>query len=597
LFELLCHRSLTIKVEKNMKKIALLVAFLLQIFTLSAQQFHVEKSAEFEEPDFGWNKLLQLKNGNTFYFHSTRKNGIEVTVYNKQRKQIASHTLESNLWDVSKMKQSKIVGLHEINGQPVLFIMQGDGRIPALYRMLINPNTGARMGEAKLGELPKVSLLAGYQIAFGNADIPDIIVEKDPNSDCYAVIYFDGLAHDRNDRIKVVHYDGSHKVLNTALYDAPQGKYKSLRYIGATVDGNKRVFITTYGFNGKADEDAEPAVIISRINAGETKFTHSVIKVSNDFNNTKSVMLYNHNTNKIVLMTVTYHDSGPMGHTVKWDNDPIGYYSKKEVSCITLLSLVNPESLKLESTKPAMAAKVDAYGKQNIDKDYEFDGVPQNMVLNKDNTMTILMEDLTNVEQRHNYVGQKNSTFTGNKYATGNHIEHGHASVKSYLGPVGVSELSASGDEINGYAIAKKQQASGTLPILYMAGRSNGVFQYPQTVGSGSNDNQFLSYDYIYTGKNRYVIFNDMPSNSEKDEDEEKRKTVTNISKTNTMCCQLNDPKIDKSFLFGKPEGGSASTYCYIQSSDFNKDLNVYATLIEERDGKSRCNGQNSWFF
>jgi hypothetical protein len=286
-----------------MKKITLFAVFLLHICTLTAQQFHVEKSAEFDEPDFGWNKLLQLKNGNTFYFHSTRKDGIEVTVYDKQRKQTASQTLESNLWDVGKMKQSKIVGLHEINGQPVLFVVQGDDRQPTLYRMQINPNTGAKMGEAKLGALPKIGLLAGYKIAFGGADIPDIIVEKDPNSDCYAVIYFDGLAHDRKDRIKVVHYDGSNKVLTTALYDSPQGKYKSLRYIGASVDGAKRVFIATYGFNGNAKDDANPAVIVSKVNAGETKFTHSQIKVSKDFNDTKSVMLYNHSTNKVVLMT------------------------------------------------------------------------------------------------------------------------------------------------------------------------------------------------------------------------------------------------------------------------------------------------------
>ena len=68
-----------------MKSIIFFVLLSLQVGTLTAQ-YHVEKSAEFDEPDFGWNKLLQLKNGNTFYFHSTKKDGMEVTVYNKQRK-------------------------------------------------------------------------------------------------------------------------------------------------------------------------------------------------------------------------------------------------------------------------------------------------------------------------------------------------------------------------------------------------------------------------------------------------------------------------------------------------------------------------------
>ena len=81
------------------------------------------------------------------------------------------------------MKQSKIVGLYEINGEPVIFIVQADEREPTLYRMCINANTGAKRNEAKMGSLPKIGAFAGYALVFGNVDAPDIIVEKDPNSD------------------------------------------------------------------------------------------------------------------------------------------------------------------------------------------------------------------------------------------------------------------------------------------------------------------------------------------------------------------------------------------------------------------------------
>ena len=555
-----------------MKKV-LSVVFVLffSAATLVAQQFHIEKSVEFDEPEYGWNKLLQLKNGNTFFFHSTKKDGIEVTVYNKQRKQIASRTLESNLWDISKMKQSKIVGLYEINGEPVIFIVQADDREPTLYRMRINPNTGAKLNEAKLGNLPKIGAFAGYALAFGNVDAPDIIVEKDPNSNCYAVIYFDGFAHESNERIKVVHYDGTHKVLNTAFYDSPGGKFKYLRYIGSVVDSDKRVFIATYGYNGKADQDTDPSVIVSRINAGEKKFTHTLIKVSDDFNDTKSVMIYNHNTNKLQLLTVSYAKSGNIDWGgVVWSSVGFDYYKKKELSCITLLNYIDPESLKLNSTKPVYGGKIDDYGKQNIDKDYEYDGVPLDMVLNKDNTTTVLLEDVTNTTSRRNMGGGVGVT-----------------SHKTLLGPAGISELSESGDELSGYAINKKQQAEGTLPVLYMAGRSKGLFAYPTSAAHKSNNNEFLSYDYIYTDKGHYVIFNDLPANADKDEDEEKRKTVSSVSKTNTMCYKLNNPKMDKFYLFGDPAENS-STFCYIESSDYNKDLNTYATMIVERDGRDK---------
>ena len=36
------------------------------------------------------------------------------------------------------------------------------------------------MGEAKLGALQKLACSRVTQIVFGNADIPDIVVEKDP---------------------------------------------------------------------------------------------------------------------------------------------------------------------------------------------------------------------------------------------------------------------------------------------------------------------------------------------------------------------------------------------------------------------------------
>ena len=109
--------------------------------------------------------------------------------------------------------------------------------------------------------------------------------------------------------------------------------------------------------------------------------------------------------------------------------------------------------------------KIDSYDKQNIDTEYEYDGVPQNMVLNKDNTTTILMEDLIHITKK------------SGMYDSVGHMNHAQVTtLKTELDPVGISELSDAGEELNGYAINKKQQAEGNLPILCMAGRSKGGF-------------------------------------------------------------------------------------------------------------------------
>ena len=185
------------------------------------------------------------------------------------------------------------------------------------------------------------------------------------------------------------------------------------------------------------------------------------------------------------------------------------------------------------------------------------------------------MEELANVKKSHGHTGLPGSSHLANMTYT------------TELGPVGVSELSDTGAELHGYAISKLQQAQGTLPVLYMSGRSKGLFTYPQSFSHKSNDNEFLSYDYINASNGRYVIFNDLPKNSDKDEEEENRKMVKSVSSTNTICYKLNEPKMDKFFLFGEPDDKHSSTYCYIESSDYNKDINTYATMIVERDGRS----------
>jgi hypothetical protein len=540
-----------------MKKfVFILLAFAAGILGLSAQQFHIEKSAAFDEPDYGWNKLLQLKNGNTFFFHSTRKDGIEVTVYNKQRKQIASRTLESGLWDVSKMKQSRIVGLYEINGEPIIFVMQAEDWQPTLYRMRINPNTGAIVNEAKLGHLPKITAAMNFATVYGHLDPSDIIVEKDPNSDCYTTIFFNTQAHDRSERIKVVHYDGTHKIIGQSFYESPNHAFKYLRYIGSVVDGNKRVYLTTYGYNTRSGE-ANSKVIVSRLSAGDTGFVHKILDFSDDFDDTKSVMLYNHASNKIQLLTLSYSES--KHHLLGNKTDNL-YFS--------ILSFIDPETLSLIDAKPFVGAKVNAYGKTNIDKDYEFNGMPQNMILNKDNTTTVLSEEIKIIERTSG---------------------HTHT-IKTLLGPAGVTELSDAGVELSGYAVSKQQQGVGEYPTLYMSGRSKGQFKYFRQVTSWGhgNNNEFLSYDYVNAEKGHYIIFNDLPGNSDRDEDDEKRKTVAYVSKTNTMCYKLNGQSMDKLYLFGEPKDDSKSTFCYIESSDYNKESNSYATMIVERDGRDK---------
>ncbi|MCD6011025.1 MAG: hypothetical protein K0Q79_887 [Flavipsychrobacter sp.] len=534
-----------------MKNILLFVALLATFSPVFAQQFKIEKSAGFEEPEYGWNRLLQLKNGNTLFFHAENKEGIIVVAYDKSRKEIARKTITSQLWSVRRLKTSIIASLCEINGEAVLFLLQD----PKLYRLRISSTTADVIKEDDLGSLPLSVPFGGFAVQFGNADPNNIIVEKDPTSDCYATIYFNGFAKDRSERIRVVHYNGSHTIINEAFYESPGGAFKYLRYIGCVVDGDKRVFVTTYGHNGKSD-DVAARVIVSSLKVGEKDFGHKLLNFSIDFNDTKSVMLYNRNNNKIQLLTLSQ-----TGRSSKF------FSSSTKTYFLTLLSYIDPETLDVTDVKVVQGQKVSEYAQSNIDAEYVYSGLPQHMVINKDNTTTILSEE----------------SRTVTTYRNGSVVQE-----RTFIGALGISELSDTGAELRGYAISKKQVTQSILPALYVAARSKGVYVPPTQYGLGStNVNQFMSFDYINAPNGRYILFNDLPVNYEKNESEKKRKTMSSVSESNTICFKLGDGKIDKFFLFGEPKDDQA-IFCYIQASDYNKDINTYATLLVERERRKK---------
>jgi len=153
------------------------------------------------------------------------------------------------------------------------------------------------------------------------------------------------------------------------------------------------------------------------------------------------------------------------------------------------------------------------------------------------------------------------------------------------MGGIGESELNPDGTEKSGYWIRKAQQADGLYEPLYISARTKGRWSF---LKGFADHNSYLSYDYINTDKNRYIIFNDDNKNFDKEEDEKKRKTVVKVNKLNTICYVLGGKGVNKSFLFGDPGDKSQSNSLHIDASDFDKSTGTYATIMVERDGRDR---------
>lgn len=552
------------------KTFILLFALIVSFGAVQAQTTSIEKSESFDEPNDGWNKLMQLKNGNTVFFHFSKKEGIEVTIYDKNRKQISSKTLESDMWEAKKMKVSQIEGLYEIKGQPVIFLQQIQDHTPILYRIVIDPQTGAKIKEDKIGELLQYKAFAGYALLFGGTDPNNSFVEKDPASDNYAVVYFNGFAHETNARIEVVHYDGDHKEINRAFFASPGGKFKYLRFIGLTVDGDRNLYLCTYGFNTGADKESR--IIVSRLRKGEKEFASNMLDFSEDFKDTKAVMHYNPSTKLLQILSITVTQK-----KAQFMRGLSTYY-------LSLMTYIDPETLKAVAVKPLEGKMVSADLIKNAGKEEAYSGVPQDMIINNDNTTTVLME-----EMRLEQVYSNNMSQIGKgKVNTGTML----VSEKTILDNIGVEELDQKGEELHGYGITKSQVASGYIPNLYLAQKGKGYWSYGNApIGhvvhggfsfAGGNTNAFMSFDYVNTDKARYILFNDAPKNIEKDATD-KRTAVQAVSNTHTMCYKLDNGKVTRSYLFGEPKDDNTNSFSYIEASNYQKETKTYATIVVER--------------
>src|SRR5947209_3478888 len=100
-----------------MKPIIYTLLFLLPAFTGFSQFKHLSESAPFEEPETGFAKVLQMKNGNTIYLHINIKEGIDIKIFDSLHRSKVSKMIEPKY---NRSKNKSIESVFEIAGNVVL---------------------------------------------------------------------------------------------------------------------------------------------------------------------------------------------------------------------------------------------------------------------------------------------------------------------------------------------------------------------------------------------------------------------------------------------------------------------------------------------
>ena len=525
-----------------MNKIIHVLLYLVCSPVFLTAQPKIERSEPFDEPaTVSYSKVLLLKSGNTAFI-TFDGDGIDVSLYNKERKVITTANLSSNKWNDESKKATAISGAYEINGEIVVFVQQSSEKSPTLYRMRISETTAKLVKEDVIGSTDHRKKF------FGDDFRSHLYVVKDTRSDCYAVIYYDNVEGSANEALKVIHFDGSHNVISTGRLTFTGKKTDDFLYLDAVVNENKNVFIATYY---DAPENESSHIYLSQLKVGETALTSKALDFTEDFKESTAQLIYNNNTNALQLLINAYSKSKRFKGTKVY---------------LSFLAFISPDNLGVTGVKEISNAMITEYGRNNLALESDYSGLPQEMVI-KGNKTIVVSEGMTSVI----YVSKSGGTSI----------------VATTMGDIGITEMSASATEERAYLLPRTMSASGDIKSLYLKDIGKGTWENRRSERLHGSSVQGYQFRYIVGEKSDYVVFNDYFKNIENVDKDKFRKSDWKESKINATYCVLRNGNVSKTFLFDKPTSKKNKNTCYMAAADQN-DQGVFATVMVSKKGKHR---------
>jgi len=516
-----------------MKKLLLLLVLTLVFNIVNAQFKLIAEGPAFKEPEEGFAKILQLKNGNTVFIHISVKEGMDTRIYNQAHQEIVTNHIDPSYDKLSA--GSSIEAVFEINGDVVLMVSKSESRTPVLYRIIIDGKTGAAKEDKQIAQLTKVNFFAGYAMAFGKVPQPYFFVRKDPHSDNYALVLFNTFESERSKRIEIISYGADNKETGRAFYASPDEKYKYINYVDMAVIGADKVSVLAYGYNtansgGKASE-----LILANLDKGATTVSFTELGFSQDLLVYHGICRYNPAIKSLVLLASTKENSKDEGYT-------------------PIMALVNPFDKKINRVNViSPSERLDQYSKKG------FRGLPQNLFINDDGTFTVVSEEMA--------------------------YRYTNYSVTTILGDLAVVNYTKTGEPSTDFLIRKSHFINGGLAPFYQSYREGTA----QRLGLGS---QFKSFTYLDGKTKSYILFNDTERNNEKLESGS-LVDIIGVSGCDGFYYPLtgSEPILKRDYVFGNPEGKKDHNLGLFSISDYDRNSNVYVTLeLSNQNGKKNVN-------
>jgi hypothetical protein len=519
-------------------------AFLLSLLCIVYLPIHAQfkiiaEGPKFEEPEEGFAKILQLKNGNTFYIHITPKDGINVRVYDANHKEKAVKTISPAYESLDK--KDEVRAIFEMNNDVVLFVNRDDDgdKLPRLHRLIFDGITGSLKKQQIIG----TGKYTWRDRPFTTDPIIFFNIRKDPNSDNYAVANYDETEKDNTKRIELVQYGSDHNEINRKFCVLPDEKGVPYFEDMVVLGKEKLAVMIDFYTKGSGKEKAQHKSMMAISEKGKPIY---FVEISgSDYG--RWMIKYNTVSKKILCFLIAAQRS-----------------TINKVEYGTLLFQTDPVT-KLVEPLPDLTHSENLHKgfKDIIEEKNTYQGLPQNIVVNDDGSFTILNEEMT-------IITSSNGNGTN-------------------LGTLAISTYDMNGKLRSDYLIPKLHwiQSFNQLQPFYLSERELTA----QVLLKG---NQYKSFVFINGAKNNYVLFNDTERNNDivnakkgaRFGSDTRSKLVRVMGITGDCDAFMykltgDDALPNREYLFG--EMGKGHALALLTISDYNKKNNTYATLMLDK--------------
>ncbi|GAA3930381.1 hypothetical protein GO495_07480 [Chitinophaga oryziterrae] len=504
------------------------ILLLLSLFS-SAQLKTISQSPVFaEDESVGIQRVLLMKNGNTFYLSLTKKN-LTVRVFSDKYKAKATKQLHPEL---GKGSSFKVKGLFDINGEVVVLVSAVENHQVVLQRLIIDGVTGALKSVDKIGELEKVSYFKLGGVAFANIPEPDFFSEALPEGNGYAVVAMNSFVSDRNKRIVVSIFDTDNKEISHAYYKSPEEKYKYMEYQGMMALDKNKLSVLAYGYNTKSSGGKECQLLLATLTKGDTLLETESLGTSKKPSEV-AVARYNPVSKKMMLLELEDRTAS--------------------------VSIVDP-------FKKSVSGKIDigSNGKSRSD-------MPQNLFTNEDGSFSIVYEKLSVSSNVPHIPGL--STDLGHTYGYYTSIE-----MEDYT----VTVIAADGqEELQHYVIPRNHVRKNMMRSLAF---NNAYTNFENAVDQPS---PMESFNYLSAGGNNYLLLNDDADNIERIQAGKNPRKVKSLDDCDAFYYTLKGEKDTppSDFLFGKPTEKRNYNKALFKACDYNADKKVYVVVKQQQNG------------